>query len=277
MRATAWHPAAIPDARRKSLLSGRNRNARRNPCAACDVRCSLLAAACWPRCSAHVAVAGAGLADANGQVHPDARPRQRHRHRRPASGRPPDQEMGPAGRHREPARRRRHRRHQRLRQRQGRPHPAAVADLVVHRASVDAREPAVQARGPRADRAGLQHRHRHFRAEGVAGQFARRTGGAGEGQARRAQLGRHHRRARFQFRRLAQGRRPRHEEGAVPQSGRSRQRPRDQPRAGLRVGGCDRAAAASGRQHQAARRGQHRPRAGLSRTFRPWRRPASRR
>ena len=66
----------------------------------------------------------------------------------------------------------------------------------------------------------------------------------------------------FNFLWLAQGRQPRHEEGAVSQSRRSRQRPCDQSRAGLRIGGRDRAAAASGRQHQALGGGQYRPRAG---------------
>ena len=51
----------------------------------------------------------AELANADGPLHPDARGRQRHRHRRAAAGRPPGQKMGPGGRDREQDRRRRHR------------------------------------------------------------------------------------------------------------------------------------------------------------------------
>src|SRR5262245_42613106 len=46
--------------------------------------------------------AGAIMADAAGQVHPDARAGQRGRPWRPATGGPADQEMGPAERDREP-------------------------------------------------------------------------------------------------------------------------------------------------------------------------------
>src|SRR4029077_39024 len=52
------------------------------------------------------AAGGAIMADTARQVHPDARAGQRSRYRRALAGGPADQEMGPADRRREPARRR---------------------------------------------------------------------------------------------------------------------------------------------------------------------------
>ena len=66
--------------------------------------------------------------------------------------------LGPADRDREPARRRRAARHQRLHLRQRRPRAALRLDGVVHGASLHARQDALQSRARfRADRA----RHRH--------------------------------------------------------------------------------------------------------------------
>ena len=115
-----------------------------------------------------------------------------------------------------------------------------------------------------ADRADLQHLRRHHRAGRLAGQFAERTGCRDPLQARRTELGWRHRREWLHLRGLAQGHRPRHEEGAVPQSGRGSARPRGEPRPGLSVGGRHCAAADRGGEDQIARRDQQRAPAGLS-------------
>ena len=67
-----------------------------------------------------------------------------------------------------------------------------------------------------------------------------------------------------------------HDRGAVSQSGRRRQRSRREPRAGLRSGAGDRAAAARGRQDQASGHGQYDAGAEPTATFRRRRKPAIR-
>ena len=88
--------------------------------------------------------------------------------------------------------------------RPGRSRPAVCAKLVLHRPSLPARQSAVQAERSRPDRAGVQHRGRHFGAGRPAGQDAQGRGRAGARQARPAQLGRPDRRPRHHVRRLAQ-------------------------------------------------------------------------
>ena len=86
-------------------------------------------------------------------------------------------------------------------------------------ASVPARQPAVQAGGSRADRAGVQHRSSASSVPVASpANSLKELVDAGARQARRAQLGRRHRRQRLHVRGLAQGQQARHEEGAVPQS-----------------------------------------------------------
>ena len=103
---------------------------------------------------------GAELADALGEAHPAAWPRQWRRYRRAADRGQAVGDMGPAGGGGEPSGRRRHRRDQRVHQRQGRPCPADVADLLIHCASVSARQAALRSPRPRPDRPRLQHRRR---------------------------------------------------------------------------------------------------------------------
>ena len=184
------------------------------------------------------------MADPAGSLHPHARRRQRLRHRRAAVGGPSQPALGPAGRGRKPSRRRCPRRHQCFRDCARRSCAAVRAVILVHGAPVPARQPALSAERPGADHAGVQHHHHHLGAGELERQFAARARRHGARRAGQAELGRRHRRARFRLCRLAQAGRPQHQQSAVPQSGRCRQRSRRRPRAGLRSGIGDRAAAA---------------------------------
>ena len=183
-----------------------------------------------------------GLAEPAGETDPATWRRQRFRYRRAVIGGSAQQTLGTAGDRREPARRRRGRRHQRLRHRPRRSSAAVFAVVIVHRASVSARQPALQAERPAADHARIEHHHRHFGAGELAYRHVQTTRGAGARRARQAQLGGRDRRARFHVRGLAQARGLEHHQGAVPQPGRCGERPRRGTRAGLRVGVRHRAA-----------------------------------
>ena len=82
----------------------------------------------------------AELSAARGPIHPAVRAGERRRHHRPAHRGSSRRALGQAGRGREPPRRRRPRRDQRVHQRQRRPHAVVRAGLHVHGASLYARQ-----------------------------------------------------------------------------------------------------------------------------------------
>ena len=209
---------------------------------------------------------GAELADARGEAHPAAWPRQRRRYRRAADRGQAVGEMGPAGGGGEPPGRRRHRRHQRIHRRQGRPCAADVADLLVHRASVSARQAALRSARPRPDRPHLQHRRRRGGAILVRHQDGEGPGRDRARQSRQAELGHHHRHVRFRVCRLPEEDGHRDRQGAVSRHGAGGERSRRGPHPGHDVGDRDRAAARAGRRDPDDRGDGGR--AGLDRTRR---------
>ncbi len=204
------------------------------------------------------------LSAAGGQVHPAVRPRRRRRHHRPAARRQAFRALGQAGGGREPPGRRRPRRHQRLHQRQRRPHAAVRSGLDLHGAPLCAREAALRCGArPAADHQRHHHRDCALRSGLPEREIARRVHCARPRQARYAQrVGR-----RRQFRPDHVGF---HQEpglaggpGAVPRHPAGADRPGRGPHPPADVLLRDDAAAGAGRKAQGA--GGDQPQAGRHR------------
>ena len=183
--------------------------------------------------------------------------------------------MGAAGGGGEPPGRRRHRRHQRIHRRQGRPRAADVADVVVHRAFLSARQAALRPARPRSDRPHLQHHCRRGGAGLIGHQDSEGSGRDRARQSRQIELGHHHRHVRFCVRRLPEEDGHRHRQGALSRHRAGGERSRRRPHPGHDVGDCDRTAARAGRRDPHDRCHRERARFGRRRSFRPPPKPAS--